>query len=353
MKEYLSFDHEFLRGRNGVGANVFVSGTLDWWAPQDQGEGLSTMKRFLIAIASLAAFWLTAASVQAEPFYQGPKKCQECHKAEFEVWEGTKHSKSVKTVHKSDKAKDVVKAVGGKSMKREETCTLCHYTMEQKDADAKPKPRSGPSCESCHGASSDWIEVHNNYGGKDVKREDESAEHKAERMANASAAGMIWPTQLYDVANNCMTCHGLAHPGLEPDTLGKMLEAGHPLKPEFELVQYSQGSVRHRFYPPDVTTNQEMSAAELARMFVTGQAAKLVSASAAMGKASIAQYQEAQQKRIDSASQALGAVSSVPEAAALVADPSEANARALVAAIQDKDLSGEVGGLLPDPGSYK
>lgn len=311
------------------------------------------MKRILIAVAPLLALWLSAGGVQAEPFYQGPKTCQECHKAEYEVWEETQHAKSVKTVHKSDKADKIIDAVGGRSMKREETCMLCHYTMEQKDADDRPKPRSGPSCESCHGASSEWLPIHNNYGGKDVKREDETAEHKAERIAAASAAGMIWPHQLYDVANNCMTCHGLAHPDLEPDTLGTMLEAGHPLKPEFELVRYSQGQVRHRFYPPDVTTNQEMTPEQLARMFVTGQAAKLVSATKALSKASIPQYQEAQQKRIASAKEALSAVTSVPEAAALVNDPTEANARALVAAIKDKDLTGDVGGLLPDPSTYK
>jgi hypothetical protein len=49
----------------------------------------------------------------------------------------------------------------------------------------------------------------------------------------------------------------------------------------------------------------------------------------------------------------LSAVTSVAEAAALVADPTEANARNLVAAIADKDLTGEVGGLLPAKADYK
>ena len=84
-----------------------------------------------------------------------------------------------------------------------------------------------------------------------------------------------------------------------------------------------------------------------------GQAAKLVSATQAVGKSDHADYQAAQQARIDGASKALSAVSSVPEAAALVAKPTEKNARKLVAAIKDKDLSREVGGMLPAESKYK
>ena len=43
----------------------------------------------------------------------------------------------------------------------------------------------------------------------------------------------------------------------------------------------------------------------------------------------------------------------VPEAGALLQNPSETNARALIAAINGKDLSGSVGGLLPPSDSYK
>ena len=297
------------------------------------------------------AFIVGQYGVADAAFNQGPKTCEECHKAEVDVWKETKHFKSFKTIHKSDKGKAVLAAInGGKSMKKNETCSLCHYTLVQKDAGAKPRPKAGPSCESCHGASSDWLAIHNDYGGKDVKREDEAPDHKVARIEQAAAAGMIWPHNLYDVATNCMTCHGLAHPGVDGGILSAMLGAEHPLNPDFELVLYSQGSVRHRFYPPDVNTNQEMDAAQLSRLFIAGQAAKLVSAANARDNSDDAGYQTAQQKRFDDASSALSAV---PEAAALLADPTDANGRALFDAIRDKDLSGLVGGLLPDPGSYK
>ena len=96
-----------------------------------------------------------------------------------------------------------------------------------------------------------------------------------------------------------------------------------------------------------------MTPIELARLFVEGQAAKLVSAAGAVAKSEHAKYVAAQEKRAADASAALGAVTSVAEAAALIADPTADNARALVAAIADKDLTGEVGGLLPDEADYK
>jgi len=97
------------------------------------------------------------------------------------------------------------------------------------------------------------------------------------RIAEARKAGMVWSFMTYDIAANCSECHGLAHPKLSGEVLAKMLDAGHPSEPDFELVRYSQGTVRHRFYPPDYSKNAEMSPAELARLFVVGQAAKLVS----------------------------------------------------------------------------
>ena len=70
-------------------------------------------------------------------------------------------------------------------------------------------------------------------------------------------------------------------------------------------------------------------------------------------KADNAKYKAVQEQRVADAAAALSALIGVPEAQALVAEPTEENARALVVAIADKDLSGEVAGLLPDPSTYK
>jgi len=302
----------------------------------------------LALVVLVGAVFLFSPSIgQAEPFNLGPKKCQECHKAEVEVWEATPHAKSFKEIHKSKKAKAIVKAVGGKRMKKEALCAGCHYTTTKKNASAKPKLATGPSCESCHGAASDWFAIHNDYGaGKTAATEDPA--HKAARIKNASAKGMIWPNQLFDVAANCNSCHGMASAALPGDKIKAMLDAGHPINAEFEVVEYSQGVVRHRFYPPKVTENQKMTKAEMARLFVVGQAANLVSATGSLSKSDHAGYKAAQQKRIAAATEILKSISrQVPEAAKVVSSPTVENGRALAAAVAGKDLSGAVGAKLP------
>ncbi len=124
---------------------------------------------------------------------------------------------------------------------------------------------------------------------------------------------------------------------MSSEDLAIMLDNGHPLKPDWELVKYSQGSVRHRFYPPDLSLNAEMSPVELAEAFIQGQAAKIVSATEAKGKSDNAKYQAAQDARIAGATEALMKIADIPEVQALIDSPSDENALALVAAIDGKD----------------
>ncbi len=322
-----------------------------------QGKFSLAKHFFLMAVALLGAWLIFPSISMAQPFFKGAKLCEECHEAETKIWKKTKHYTSFRTVHREPKSADkpspkkILAAVGGqKRMKRNETCYLCHYTLEQKGADTKPAAKSGTSCESCHGASSDWLALHDNYGGKDVKREQETSDHKMKRVADSQAAGLIWPSMQFEVAENCMTCHGLAHPDLKADDLAKMLGAGHPINPNFELVKYSQGSVRHRHYAPDIKTNAEMTPQELARLYVIGQAAALVSATEAISKSGEAKYKEAQNKRVEIAKSTLSKVS---EAAGLLTAPTRENALNFVKSIAGKDLTGVIGSMLPAKTDYK
>ena len=312
---------------------------------------------FLLGSLMVLGFFRIPSVASAEPYLIGAKECEECHEEEFKIWQKSKHFTSFRTVHREPKddskpsPKKILAAVGGqKRMKRNETCYLCHYSLEKKDAGAKPIAKSGPSCESCHGPSSDWLPLHDNYGGKDVKRDAETADHKIKRIADSKAAGFIWPSMKYEVAENCMTCHGLANPDLKANDLAKMLGAGHPINPNFELVKYSQGSVRHRHYPPNIKVNAEMTPKEQAEFFVIGQAAALVSATGVMSKSKEPKYIEAQKKRVENAKAALAGVA---EAAELLATPNRENALKLSAAIAGKDLTGVVGSKLPVKSDYK
>jgi hypothetical protein len=290
----------------------------------------------------------------AAPFAEGYRKCEKCHEAETEVWKNTAHFKSFNTVHRKEEAKKILDAAGGgASMRQNANCVLCHYTETRGSATAKPQVASGPSCESCHGPSSDWRDIHNFYGQGIEDPAKEPPANRTKRLAEARKAGMIWSFMHYDIAANCNECHGLAHPKLGADVLAKMLDAGHPSEPDFELVRFSQGQVRHRFYPPDFSKNAEMTPAELARLFVIGQAATLVSASAAASKSNHPKYAALQKKRAQDAAKALQNFADVPEVAALIKQPSPENGRKLADALKDKDLSAKAKPMLPAKNTYK
>ncbi len=307
-----------------------------------------------VRLLAFACTFSLPLAVSAGSYYVGPKPCQECHKAEYEVWDKTKHAASFKDLHKHEKVAEILAAAGGdKNIRKNTLCVQCHYTLEQADESSPATAKTSVSCESCHGAASGWLKIHNDYGGPDAKRETEPAAHRDERIRKSIEAGQRRPESPYDLAANCLNCHSLARAGVDGATIAKMLAAGHPINADYELVKYSQGTVRHRFYPPTMTVNADMTPAELARFFIAGRAAMLVIATESLGKSDSAAYKEALQKQIAAAKEALAAVKSVPEAAALVAAPNDASARKLVAAIAGKDLSAEVKSLLPKPEDYK
>jgi cytochrome c2 len=300
------------------------------------------MIKSLIQFTFAAAIALTAIVAQpAAAANIGPKKCQECHRAEHDVWKGTAHFKAYRGAHKNKSAKAIAAASGtGKSMRKNKTCMTCHYTK------IGEKSKAGPSCESCHGSASKWVKVHNDLGAGVKSSADESPAHKKKRLAAAKKAGMIHSSMLYDIAENCNGCHTMQN--IDAGMAGKLIDAGHPINGSYELVKYSQGQVRHRFYPPNVTKNQKMNKAELSRLFLTGHAAGLVFATKVLKTADNAKYKAAMEQRIASAKKAIGAAKgSVSQAGALLSSPTESNARKFVAALQGKDLSGAVGGMLP------
>ena len=303
--------------------------------------------------ALFAILVCVSSSVGAEPFFQGIKPCESCHAAELDVWERTVHAKSYKTVHKSDEAAELLSAVGtAKSMKRDPLCISCHYSLRQKSASAKPRAKKGPSCESCHGPSSDWIDLHNDYGAFE-SAEDEPAAHRSSRLAAAEDAGMVGAFNIFGIASNCTSCHGLSRPDISGASLAAMFANGHPLNSEFELVKYSQGSVRHRFYPPDLENNAEMNQAELSRLFLIGKAAQVVAAERAVSIAPDGEYKVAQQAIASAARKSLSSVAEQPAIATFLANPGVATGRSLAKALKDVDLTSGISSQLPPPSSYK
>lgn len=301
------------------------------------------MKRLFTTVqASAAALVLsacmsvmTATGAEAAALKLGPDSCKKCHKAEYAVWTKSPHGQSFRKIHKHEKASTIAEKVGGGKMRKNALCQQCHYTMIDKRGRAKAA--AATSCESCHGNATDWNEVHNNE-----KRP------LADRRRETVKMGMIWPDMTYDIVENCFECHGLSK--LEGNKIDALLNAGHPINGDYEVVRYLQGSVRHRFYPPDVNRNAVMTPAELAEFYTVGQLVSLVDASGARSKSSHPAYQAALAKRIDRAKKALAVVA---ETKGTIANPVESEARRAATAIMGRDLSGAVGRFLPPENTYK
>jgi len=168
---------------------------------------------------------------------QSANECGECHEEEVEVWKETKHFKTFKKFSQNKDAKKIAKKMGVKRIKTATTlCTGCHYTVGVKRG--KKKVVSGISCESCHSPSADWIEIHNDYGGKGIKKKQESAAHKKERHAKLEELGMKRPANIYGWAKNCYNCHIVAKEKLV--NIG-----GHKAGSDFKLFKRTQGKILH------------------------------------------------------------------------------------------------------------
>lgn len=168
----------------------------------------------------------------------GAAVCGECHKLEHASWQQSTHYKIFAGFHRAPETKEISTAFGEKSVKRNDSCTKCHYTMQLPEGKTRAKAVSSISCESCHGAGKDWVDVHSDFGK--FTKETEPAEHKAKRLTASTEAGMLNPKDLYAIAQNCFQCHTVP--------LEKLVNTTeHSAGSEFELVSWSQGELRHSF----------------------------------------------------------------------------------------------------------
>jgi len=197
----------------------------------------------------------------------GAESCEKCHAGELQTWKQTPHYETFLTLHRKKEAQEIASKLGIASFKNDSNCIQCHYTMQHQGASLEAV--SGVSCESCHGPAKDWINVHNNYGGSGITRTSESSEHRRQRLTESIAAGMRNPINVYLVAQSCYRCHTV------PDE--KLVNVGgHSAGSlDFELVSWSQGTVRHNFVRTDGKQNIESEPARLRLMFVSGMIADL------------------------------------------------------------------------------
>ncbi len=300
------------------------------------------MIRMMVVLVVLAVVWAgevgaqrMSESEEAEwaALIVGPEntedECANCHTLEHEAWQTTRHYATFKDRHRSDEAKEILTNLGERSMKRISTCRQCHYTSRADDS-GRVRAAWGVSCESCHGAARNWLEVHNRPGGDPAADAMEwgdgrleTPEARSQRLTAAAAKGMLHPARLYDVATNCFGCHTV------PDEHLVNVGKHHPGKP-FDLVARTQGEVRHNFLSSSGSPkNPPADAAELRRLYVVGAAVDLEFSLRNLASVSErgGDYHQAMVERVGAARKKLGSILAVvdlPElAAALAAVPAQ------------------------------
>lgn len=231
----------------------------------------------------------------------GYDNCSKCHASEVSVWKQTPHFSTFMTLHRQPEAKKIADRMGIASFKTDSECIKCHYTM-QADGSGGLDAISGISCESCHGAAKNWVEVHNDYGGPGATRESESKQHKIQRLRESIAGGMRNPLNVYLVAQSCYRCHTVPSERL-------VNVGGHqPGSLDFEIVSWSQGMVRHNFVRTNGKSNDPSSRGRLRQMFVAGMIADLeFSLRATANATQKATFGVTSAKRADRAAKRLGA----------------------------------------------
>jgi hypothetical protein len=190
--------------------------------------------------------------------------CGECHTSEYEVWRQTTHATGFDEMHRTPGAQDILDAMDLRTAKRQESlCLKCHYTVRAPRLDAI----AGVSCESCHGAAADWLTVHNDWGSGVEHPDRETPEHRAQRIEQSLAGGMLRPSgDLYAVAANCFECHTV--PVEELVNVG-----GHRAGSRFELVEWAS-QVRHNYVEAqwsENTANRAPTDARTHLTYVTGR----------------------------------------------------------------------------------
>lgn len=272
-------------------------------------------RTIMLALGLLAALILGPGMAQAQQLHldpakvMGPDACGECHKSSVQAWKGSHHFSTFKSLPRSKEARAIADKMGLKRIKADSDCLSCHFTTAQ--VKGKNKPIAGITCESCHGAGRDWIKVHSDFGGKDIKAENEDPAHKKERYAKSEAAGMIRPANLYQVASNCFGCHTVPNEKL-------VNVGGHAAGSKIELVAWTQGEVRHNVW---YSKENRVASIERQRMiYLVGRALDLEYALRGVAKATTkAGYAVKMAKRAKKARKRIKAIAKLVDAPELMA----------------------------------
>jgi len=191
------------------------------------------------------------------------EECGVCHTREYKLWDTTAHARGKNVDRGYENAEGIKERMGVVSLRHESLCIRCHSTGV-KDDGGEFIAISGVSCESCHGAGRDWINVHNKKGLPPAE--------KAERNKKAKEAGMLRPSEIYDVVANCYQCHTVPHEEL-------VNKGGHPAgSTNFDFLS-RLAQIRHNFleaqFDATKTDNRPDTPERLRKLYVVSAALEL------------------------------------------------------------------------------
>lgn len=239
----------------------------------------------------------------------GADRCGECHAAEHAAWKASRHQHGFLDMHRKPAAKSIAERLGIRRIKTATSCVRCHYTPTEKRG--KVRAAYGVSCESCHGAARDWLDIHD--GISDIEGDDEvqTAKLRQEAIDRCKANGMRRPDDLYDLVSSCYRCHII-------DDERLVDVGGHPTGSNFELLSWSQGEIRHNYLESAGAENASTAPPRKRLLYVVGQTLDLQTSLRALAKATEdGPYRQALLNRI---AQARG---KLKEAAKLLGDRSD------------------------------
>lgn len=227
-----------------------------------------------LLVATVISFELGAAQPKDYANIKGPNACAECHEKSADIWQKSHHFSTFSRMPRSKEGREISRRMGIRRIKADSLCLDCHFTSQE--TPERTLTIAGISCESCHGASANWLERHGKFSGKKEGEETESEIKK--RWADSEAAGMIRPHMIYTLAKNCYSCH--ITPNEELVNRGK-----HSPGSPFELLSWSQGEVRHSVWNNESKSNLEASAGHKRMLFIVGAAVEIEESLRALGAA--------------------------------------------------------------------
>ena len=146
-------------------------------------------------------------------------------------------------------SKLIGKHLGISEPEKDKLCLSCHSTLTENSGE-KFSIEDGVGCESCHGASSNWIKTHT----------ESDATHE-----NNLSNGM---KDLVSTENRSTVCLGCHLGNKDAQVTHRLIGAGHP-RLTFEIETFSEIMPRHWKYDEDY--NKRKAKEETAQSWLTGQ----------------------------------------------------------------------------------